>query len=420
MPAVDIVAAIEPAARRVALDPTDPAFYQDPYAAYETIRREMPVFYWEQLGLWCLTGYETVNAVFRDKRFGREILHVASREEAGIAEPPEHVRDFHQIDDLTMLAREPPVHTRLRTLVNRAFVSRQIEKLRPRIEALANQLIDRFPAAGPVDLIEAYCTPIPVTVIAELLGVPVEEGPRLVDWSHRMVAMYTPGRTRAVEDSAVAATHEFVGFLKEYVAVRRREPKDDLISHLIAAEAAGDRLSEGELIAGCIQLLNAGHEATVHSIGNAVKAILESGRDPAWLLQSEKTVEATVEEALRFDPPLHFFDRYALTDVEVEGLKLRKGQKIGLLLGAANRDPARYEQAGLFDPARRFFPHISFGAGIHFCIGAPLARLEMQVALPALFKRLPGLHLAASPRYRNTWHFHGLEALPVEYGRSRA
>lgn len=420
MPAMDLPARIDPATRRVSLVPTDPAFFQDPYPAYEEIRRETPVFFWEQLGLWCLTGYDDVNAVFRDKRFGREILHVASPEEVGLAEPPEHVRDFYAVDNLTILAREPPVHTRLRTLVNRAFVSRQIEKLRPRVEALANALIDRFPAEGPLDLIAAYCTPIPVTVIAELLGVPAEEGPRLVDWSHRMVAMYTPGRTRAVEDSAVAATLEFVAFLKDYVAVRRRDPKDDLISHLIAAEAAGDRLSEDELIAGCIQLLNAGHEATVHSIGNAVKAILEAGSDPVWLFQNEKTVEATVEETLRFDPPLHFFDRYALTDLEVAGLRLKKGEKIGLLLGAANRDPARYAAPATFDPARRFFPHISFGAGIHFCIGAPLARLEMQLALPVLFKRLPGLHLAASPRYRNTWHFHGLEALPVDYRRSGA
>jgi cytochrome P450 len=410
----------DPATRRVSLDPTDPAFFQDPYPVYDAIRQQAAAFFWEQLGLWCLTGYDDVNGVFRDKRFGREILHVATREEVGIPEPAEHVRPFYAVDNLTMLAREPPVHTRLRTLVNRAFVSRRIEKLRPRVAALANDLIDRFPPSGAIDLIADYCTPIPVTVIAELLGVPAEEGARLVDWSHRMVAMYTPGRNRAVEDSAVAATREFSAFLRDYVALRRRDPRDDLISHLIAAEAAGDRLSEDELIAGCIQLLNAGHEATVHSIGNAVKTILESGRDPASLFANGKTTEATVEETLRLDPPLHFFDRYALADLEIAGLKLRKGQKIGLLLGAANRDPARYERAAEFNPARPFLPHISFGAGIHFCVGAPLARLELQVALPALFNRLTGLHLAAPPRYRNTWHFHGLEALMVDYGRKAA
>src|SRR5206468_921235 len=175
---------------------------------------------------------------------------------------------FYDIDNLSMIAREPPVHTRLRTLVNRAFVSRQIERLRPRVVALAHELIDRMGvrSAEPVDILATLCTPIPVTIIAELLGVPVEAAPSLLDWSHRMVAMYTPGRNRAVEDAAVAATHEFVAFLRGYVAERRRAPGDDLISRLIEAETAGDRLSEDELISGCIQLLNAGHEATVHSI----------------------------------------------------------------------------------------------------------------------------------------------------------
>jgi cytochrome P450 len=246
------------------------------------------------------------------------------------------------------------------------------------VAALANELIDGFEARGSAELIAAYCTPIPVTVIAELLGVPVEEGPRLVDWSHRMVAMYTPGRNRAVEDSAVAATGEFVAFLRDYVAARRRDPRDDLISHLIAAESAGQKLSEDELIAGTIQLLNAGHEATVHSIGNAVKGILESGFEPATLFSSNESTAAACEEALRFDPPLHFFDRYALEDVEVEGVRLRKGEKIGLILAAANRDPSRWEHAGRFDPSRLLLPNISFGAGIHFCIGAPLARLKCR------------------------------------------
>ena len=442
---------LDPAARRLSLDATDPAFYRDPYAAYEAVRAVAPVFFWEELGMWCLTGYEAVNAVFRDKRFGREILHVATREEIGIPEPPEHVRPFYAVDNLSMIAREPPVHTRLRTLVNRAFVSRQIERLRPRVAALANELIDRMaeavptptpegggsPAAGggvnpsgsaarshlplsgrgvgAADLIAAFATPIPVTIIAELLGVPVAEAPSLLDWSHRMVAMYTPGRNRAVEDAAVAATHDFVAFLRGYVAERRKSPREDLISHLIAAEAAGDRLSEDELIAGCIQLLNAGHEATVHSIGNAVKAILESGEDPARLFAGEAAIAAVVEELLRFDPPLHFFDRYALEPVEVAGVSLKKGEKIGLLLGAANRDPSRWADAGRFDPARPIQPHLAFGAGIHFCIGAPLARLEMQVALPILFARLPRLRLAGPARYRNAWHFHGLEALPVAW-----
>ena len=406
---------IDRESRRVSLDPADPAFCQDPYAAFEAIRRAAPVFFWEELGLWCLTGYEAVNGVFRDRRFGREILHVATRQELGWPEPAEHVRPFYAVDDLSMIAREPPVHTRLRTLVNKAFVSRRIESLRPRIAALAHQLVDRIEGEGRADLIAAFCEPIPVTIIAELLGVPAEEGPRLVGWSHKMVAMYTPRRDRAVEDAAVRATLEFVEFLRGVVAKRRKNPRDDLITHLIAAEAAGDRLTEDELIAGAIQLLNAGHEATVHAIGNAVKVILESGESPAALFSTAASTAATVEESLRFDPPLHFFDRYALEPLEIGGVGLKKGEKIGLLLAAANRDPSRWRDAGRFDPARPPLPHVAFGAGIHFCIGAPLARIELQVAMKTLFARLPGLRLAAEPVAKNVYHFHGLDRLDVAW-----
>jgi cytochrome P450 len=406
---------IDSTSRRVSVTPTDPAFYEDPYAAFTAIRAVAPVFFWEELGLWCLTGYDAVNGIFRDRRFGREILHVATREELGLPEPPEHVRRFYAVDDLAMISREPPVHTRLRTLVNRAFVSRRIEALRPRVATLAHELIDGFASAGHVELIAAFATPIPVVVIAELLGVPAAEAPLLLDWSHRMVAMYTPRRDRAVEDAAVAATDAFVAFLRGYVAERRKAPRDDLLSHLIAAEAAGDRLSEDELIAIVIQLLNAGHEATVSSIGNAMKAILDSGLDPAALLAGDDATAATVEESLRFDPPLHFFDRYALEDVEVAGVRLKKGEKIGLLIAAANRDPSRWSDPDNFDPGREALPHVAFGAGIHFCIGAPLARLELEVALPILFERLPRLRLAAPPRHRNAWHFHGLEALVLAW-----
>jgi cytochrome P450 len=408
----DCVRVVDGAAR-ASFVPTDVAFCQDPYPAYEAMRAVAPAVFWEELGLWCLTGYDAVNAILRDRRFGREVLHVATREEADLPEPAEHVKPFYAVDDLSMLAREPPVHTRLRTLVNRAFVSRRIESLRPRIAWLSNDLIDGFAGEGRVELISRFATLLPVTIIAELLGVPTSTTGSLLDWSHRMVAMYTPRRDREVEDSAVAATQEFVAFLRDYVRERRRNPREDLISHMIAAEAAGDRLSEDELIAGVIQLLNAGHEATVHSIGNAVKAILESGLPPGALFADEAVTSATIEESLRFDPPLHFFDRYALEPLEIFGLRLRKGEKIGLLLAAANRDPARWERPQRFDPARPLQSHVAFGGGIHFCIGAPLARLELQVALPVLFRRLRELKLEKPLRYQNTWHFRGLERMDV-------
>jgi cytochrome P450 len=318
-----------------------------------------------------------------------------------------------------MLEREPPVHTRLRTLVNRAFVTRNIERLRPRISVLAHELIDRMEPAGRAELIAAYATPIPVVVIAELLGVPAEMSPRLVDWSHRMVGMFQLGRTRAMEDLAEAATQEFSGFLRGYFAERRKRPADDLISHLLNVEATGEKLSEDEMIATCILLLNAGHEGTVHSIGNGVKTLLEQGTDTRAAFANEAATESTVEECLRFDPPLHMFNRFAQEDVEVAGVELKRGTEISLLYGAANRDPARYPNADVFDPTRPVqgaaSVHASFGGGIHFCLGAPLARLELQLALPILFKRLPGILLREKPRYRDTYHFHGLESLEIAW-----
>jgi cytochrome P450 len=404
--------AIDAARFRVSLNPADPVFVQDPYPAYRAIREAAPLFYWEEYGCWCAASHALVFDLFRDRRFGREVLHVATRAELGWPEPEAHLAPFAAVDAHSMLEREPPVHTRLRTLVNRAFVSRQIERLRPRIAALAHELVDGFAADGRTDLIRSFATPIPVVLIAELLGVPTAMAPQLLDWSHRMVAMYQFNRTRSIEDQAVAAAEEFTAFLRGYVDERRASPRDDLISHLIAAEAQGDRLGEDELVSTCILLLNAGHEATVHAIGNGVKAILQSGLSPGAVFAD---AEGGVEEMLRFDAPLHMFRRYALEDVVLGPATVRKGEEIGLLLGAANHDPERFEMPERFLPARGRSPHVSFGGGIHFCVGAPLARLELEVAVPLLFDRLLGLRLDGVPFYGDTYHFHGLKALGLAW-----
>jgi cytochrome P450 len=406
---------IDAAARRVRLSPADASFFRNPYPAYRAIREACPVFFWEDYDLWCFAGYAAVDALFRDRRFGRDVSHVASREQLGWPAIPDHVKPFYAFEARSMLECEPPVHTRLRTLVNRAFVSRTVERLRPRVEALAHRLIDAFAHQGEVDLLPAFATPIPVTIIAEMLGVPVEAAPQLIDWSHRMVAMYQFGRSHATELDAVEATLQFSAFMRAHVAERRRSPGDDILSLLLQAEAAGDRLSEDELITTAILLLNAGHEATVHAIGNGVASILAEGLDPKKLFATPESTAATIEELLRFDPPLHSFTRYALQPVEIAGLSLKLGDQVGLLIGAANRDPAAYPAPDRLDPGRTGPPHVSFGGGIHFCIGAPLARLELQVALPILFARLPALRFAEPPRYADRYHFHGLEALRLRF-----
>ncbi len=404
---------LDAAARRVRLDPADPSFFSDPYPAYRAILAACPTFFWEDLGHWCVASHAAVSALFRDRRFGRDVSHVASRASLGWSEVPEHLEAFHAFEALTMLEREPPAHTRLRALVNRAFVSRAIERLRPRVARLAHALVDRFPVSGAIDLLPAFAEPIPVTIIAEMLGVPVDQAPQLLDWSHRMVAMYHAGRTEAVERDAVEATRAFTTSIRALVAERRGRPGDDVLSVLLRAEADGDRLTEDELVANVILLLNAGHEATVHAIGNGVAALLARGPVAEDTFATPASTATAVEELLRFEPPLHLFTRYALQPVDLDGVALRTGDRVGLLLGAANRDPAVFPDPDTLDLTRASAPHVSFGGGIHFCVGAPLARLELQVALPILFERLPTLRLAEKPRFANRYHFHGLEALRV-------
>lgn len=405
---------IDAAARRVSVSPTDPDFVQDPYAAYRAIRAAgLGVFYWEDYGFWCALGHADVAALFRDRRLGREVTSRASREALGWAPIPARLQPFYDIEAHSMLEREPPDHTRLRTLVNRAFVSRTVERLRPRLERLAHALIDGFDSAGAIDLLPAYAEPIPVTVIAEMLGVPLALTPQLLDWSHRMVGMYQFGHSRAAEDSAVEASLAFVACLREVIAVRRGAPGDDMLSVLIAAEADGGRLSEDELISTAILLLNAGHEATVHAIGNGVAALLASGLPAASLFADPAATAATVEELLRLAPPLHLFTRYVLEPLTHAGVPFAVGDRIGLLIGAANRDPDAFPEPDRLIPGRGGPGHLAFGGGIHFCVGAPLARLELQVALPILFARRPGLHLAEPPLVADRYHFHGLQTLRV-------
>lgn len=382
--------------------PTEPGFVQDPYPFYDRARDAGPFFRWTDYKLTCTGNAAAVNAIFRDRRFGREPI-------APPAIPP-HLAPFYAVEAHSMLELEPPRHTRLRNLVLRAFTSRRIAGLAPDITALATELAEALPQ-GEFDLLQAFAQPLPVRIISRLLGVPEEMAPDLLRWSNAMVGMYMAGRTREMEDRAVAATEAFVAFMRGYVEERRARPAEDLITQLIAAEMEGEKLSTDELISTCILLLNAGHEATVHTIGNGVKTLLETGTSLAALVPD--SIEATVEEILRFDPALHMFTRWAYEDVEVMGHSFRRGDQVALLLAMANRDPGVWDEPARFNPARPVKPIATFGAGLHFCVGAPLARLELQIALPILFQHHPDLRLAAPPEYGDVYHFHGLRELRV-------
>ena len=383
--------------------PTDPAFVQDPYTFYEAARSQAgAIFHWTDYDMPCAISYAAVWAILRDRRFGREAPDSAR------GPRPDHQAGFWAVEDHSMLELEPPRHTRLRGLVLRAFTSRRIAALGPEITALSHELIDGF-SGDSFDLIPAFAARLPVIVIARLLGVPEDRADDLLAWSNAMVGMYQARRTWAEEVAAAEAARAFSDFLRDYVAFRRDRPADDLITHLIAAEEDGEKLSTEELISTCILLLNAGHEATVHTLGNGVKALLEAGTSPEAL--GPEQVEATVEEILRFDAPLHMFTRWAYEDIDVGRHVIPKGGQVACLLGAANRDPSRWETADRFDPDRPMQTNVSFGAGVHFCLGAPLARLELQLALPVLFDRCPDMKITETPRYANLYHFHGLGAL---------
>ncbi|MEM9642443.1 MAG: cytochrome P450 [Pseudomonadota bacterium] len=381
--------------------PRAPAFVQDPYPFYARARAAGPLVYWSDLDMPMATDHATVSALLRDKRFGRAVP--ATRRKV----TPPHLEPFQALEDHSMLELEPPDHTRLRRLVLRAFTSRRIAAMHPEITALAHGLIDRFPRE-PFDLLAEFAEPLPVRVIARMMGVPDSMTPQLLNWSHAMVAMYQSRRDTEIEVEAGAAAQAFTAYLKDLIKARRRAPGEDLLSHLITARDRDDKLSDAEMIATAILLLNAGHEATVHSIANGVKALLEHGFSPR-----PDAISALTEEVLRFDPPLHLFTRFATEDVCIAGHRFSRDDEVGLLLASAGRDPAVFDQPEVFDPGRSKPAHQSFGGGIHFCVGAPLARLELDVALSTLFSRCPDLYITEPPTYADRYHFHGLTRLMV-------
>ncbi len=386
--------------QRFSQSPTDPAFVQNPYPFYDCLRESGDLAWWDDYAMPCAASHRAVHAILRDRRFGREVPPEMT------TSIPDHLAPFYAVETHSMLELEPPRHTRLRGLVLRAFTSRRIKALEPEITALTHEKINAFPTDTPFDILTAFCQPIPVIVIARLLGVPDDMAPHLLRWSNAMVAMYQASRTRATEDAAATAASDFSDFLRHYIDTRRADPRDDLITHLIAAEEEGEKLSTDELITTCILLLNAGHEATVHTLGNGIKTLLET--------ETRRIDEQSVEEILRYDPPLHMFTRYAYEEVTLHGHTFQRGDQVALFLASANHDPQHWPDAHRFDPSRPVTQNTSFGGGLHFCVGAPLARLELQIALPILWDRCPALRITEPPVYANTYHFHGLKRLMVQ------
>lgn len=370
--------------------------------------------FWQDYGHWVFGGLEKVNTLFRDKRLGRQILHRTTRQALGWPEPSDHTVDFDAIDAHSLLELEPPDHTRLRGLINRAFISRNVETLGPAIAAEATAAMDSFNT--DVDLLAAFAEPVAANTIARMLGIDQAHVPDLLAWSHAMVAMYAYGRDRAVEDQANSAARQFTAFVRTQIAERRTNPGTDLLSHLINAHEADDRLSEAEIISTTILLLNAGHEATVHAMGNGLATLF--GLPAQQRVHALANPVAMTEEILRHTPPLHMFTRYVLEDCQIDGVQLKQGDVVGLHLGLANRDPRAMPDPDAFNVDRQPVKQVAFGAGIHFCIGHTLARLEMATAIPMLLERFPHIHLAEPPHFKNAYHFHGFEQLAVTIGGS--
>jgi cytochrome P450 len=397
-------------------DLTDPGVVADPYPAFARARQSGPVQWHEGLGLWVTTTHAAASDVLRDRRLGRIF-----RPRAVGDEDPWTVFDWLHADSI--LDSEPPKHTRLRRLVAGAFNRGHVERLRPGVEQIAAELLTGVGAKlgevgagdGQVDLIEAYAEPLPVLVICELLGAPASDWKRLRDWSQAIVKMYEVAPTRPAQEEAQRACAEFAAYVDELAAERAAHPGDDLLTSLVQERDGGDRLSRRELVATVVLLLNAGHEASVNGFGNGLASLLA---EPAQLdrvldtLDDEKAMAALAEEMLRHDSPLHLFERTATSDVELHGVTIRAGQKVAALLGAANRDPAVFSEPDRFRADRDPNPHLAFGAGIHFCLGAPLARMELQVSVRALLQRLGPLMVVKAVR-RPSFVLRGYEHLVV-------
>lgn len=386
----------------VQLDPGSPAFIRDPYPVLAALRETGPVLWHEPMGVWLATTHDAVSQVLRNRSFGR-LWHDL--------EPASQMEPFNALHRNQMMENEPPTHTRLRRLVAGAFGRGHVERMRPRIEALAAEMVGEL--GESFDVLGDYAEPMPVYVIADLLGVPREDHVRLRDWSQAIVHMYEPNVGALTKAAAIEASTAFSDYVREVVEQRRSTPGDDLISDLIEARDEGAKLSDDELVASVVLLLNAGHEASVNVFGNGIHALLQHPEQLARITSGEVPIDIALEELIRYDAALQLFERTATADVEVSGQLVRAGEKIACLMGSANRDADAFADADAFDVGRDPNPHVGFGMGLHFCLGAPLARLELQISLRTLLDRFPQLQLVGDAPRRPTWVLRGFENIHV-------
>lgn len=393
----------------VEFNPLLPEFRRNPYPTYHRLRTEDPVHSSVLPGVWVLSRYADVVTALRDPRFGRADAESFWRERLGDG-------PAHGIVTKWMLFRDPPDHTRLRTLVNKAFTPRAIENLRPRVQAIVDELLDAVQHDGGMDLMAAFAYPLPVLVICEMLGVPAKDREVFKNWSGDLARILDPILTPEIVERGHALMADMASYFRDLIAHLRKHPQGNLLDAMIAAEEAGDRLTEEELLANCILLFGAGHETTVNLIGNGMLALLRHPDQAEKLRQDPTLIESAVEECLRYDSPVQMTGREVKEAMELGGRRLQAGERVFTLLGSANRDPAQFPDAECFDITRKENRHLAFGHGIHFCLGASLARLEGHLAIGTLVRRLPGLTLATDTvQWRDAFTLRGLQALPVKF-----
>jgi len=391
------------------IDFNNPTFVANPYEQLKALREIGKPVWHEGMQIFLAARHSDANDVFRNKSLGRIFTD---------KKPDFEWETFNWLHSDSILDSEPPKHTRLRSLVAKAFNRNKIEGMRPAVERITQQLLDaideKVKSGESFDLIADYAEPLPVKIIADLLGFPESEEHLLRPWSQSIVKMYEVNPSEQYQVEAKKAAGEFAEYVRNLAEHRKINPGQDLITDLAMVEENGEKLNSHELVATCVLLLNAGHEASVNAFGNGMVAALERP-DQAELLRknSRAITDTALEEFMRFDAPLHLFERTATVDTELGGVKIEKGQKIAALIGSANRDSAVFERADEMDLTRDPNPHIGFGAGIHFCLGAPLARLEMSVSLPALWEKYPNMQLDGNPVRRPTFVLRGYESVSI-------